>query len=73
MVYSKEEVTILEKGKTTKQMLLLDGTVVNIEFLYGTFLMTISFIINNIKLCLFSFFLHRKLIIIIQFDLICQN
>ena len=50
MVYSKEEVTILEKGKTTKHMLLLDGTVVNIEFLYGTFLMTISFIINNIKL-----------------------
>ena len=37
MVYSKEEVTILEKGKTTKHMLLLDGTVVNIEFLYGTF------------------------------------
>ena len=69
MVYSKEEVTILEKGKTTKHMLLLDGTVVNIEFLYGTFLMTISFIINNIKLCLFSFFLHKKLITIIQFDL----
>ena len=69
MVYSKEEVTILEKGKTTKHMLLLDGTVVNIEFLYGTFLMTISFIINNIKLCLFSFFLHKNLIIIIQFDL----
>ena len=37
MVYSKEEVTILEKGKTTKHMLLLDRTVVNIEFLYGTF------------------------------------
>ena len=69
MVYSKEEVTILEKGKTTKHMLLLDGTVVNIEFLYGTFLMTISFIINNIKLCLFSFFLHKNLIKIIQFDL----
>ena len=69
MVYSKEEVTILEKGKTTKHMLLLDGTVVNIEFLYGTFLMTISFIINNIKLCLFSFFLQKNLMKIIQFDL----
>ena len=69
MVYSKEEVTILEKGKTTKHMLLLHRTVVNIEFLYGTFLMTISFIINNIKLCLSSFFLHKNLIKIIQFDL----